>query len=103
MYTSVHSNNEYQKLSFALYRIRGDGLSDIGRSRPDLPSLPESFFEGTRWSRARGLYEQEMAIQAVMMIVEEYPCVGIIKVLIIAMDLPGSVLAGGFEKGAEMV
>ena len=24
------------------------GLSDIGRSRPDLPSLPESFFEGTR-------------------------------------------------------
>jgi len=30
----------------------GDGLSDIGRF-----SLPESFFEGTRQSRDRGLFE----------------------------------------------
>jgi hypothetical protein len=36
-------------------RIRGDGLSDIGRL-----DLPESFFEGTRRSGARGLDEQEM-------------------------------------------
>ena len=33
-------------------RALGDGLSDIGRF-----SLPESFFEGTRRSRARGLFE----------------------------------------------
>jgi len=30
----------------------GDGLSDIGRF-----SLPDSFFEGIRQSRARGLFE----------------------------------------------
>jgi len=33
-------------------RASGDGLSDIGRF-----SLTESFFEGTRQSRARGLFE----------------------------------------------
>ncbi len=39
-----HHNNEYLRLSFALYRIRGDGLSDVGRF-----SVPDSIYKGTHY------------------------------------------------------
>ena len=44
-------------------------MSDIGRF-----SLPELFFEGTRQSRDRGLYEQSMAIWAMLMKIKGLFC-----------------------------
>ena len=48
-------------------RALGDGLSDIGRF-----SLPESFFEGIRRSRARGLFEHGIIYRAELRIVKEH-------------------------------
>ena len=48
-------------------RALGDGLSDIGRF-----SLPELFFEGTRRSRARGLFEQSIIHQAGLRMAREH-------------------------------
>ena len=33
-------------------------MSDIRRSRPNLPSLPESFIEGSRQSRSSSMFER---------------------------------------------
>jgi hypothetical protein len=51
----IHHNNEYLRVSFYSYRIRGDGLSDI---KEDLAFL-ESPRRVTDEVGHRGLYEHE--------------------------------------------
>ena len=55
-------------------RALGDGLSDIGRF-----SLPESSFEGTRRSRARGMFEQGIMHRAILRVAEGHPGVSMDK------------------------